>query len=145
MKRMITAVFAVAVMFIAGSVQAHHGASSLGSVRITQPVTAGGTTLQPGTYEIRLTGEHMKPLPGQSEDALQQVEFIANGTVAAKYAAEVMTGEDVPVGTSGVTSGVTSGGAPTRARVEMLTGGDFIRVSATRGGERYLIHLAVAK
>lgn len=140
MKRMITAGLALAVMLAAGPVQAHHAASSLGSVRITQPVMAGATMLQPGTYEIRLTGEHMKPLPGQSEDAVQQVEFIANGTVAAKYAAEVMTGEDVPVGTSGVTSGGT-----TRARVEMLTGGDFLRVSATRGGERYLIHLAVAK
>ena len=141
MKRMITAGLALAVMLAAGPVQAHHAASSLGTVRITQPVMAGGTMLQPGTYEIRLTGEHMKPLPGQSEDAVQQVEFIANGTVAAKYAAEVMTGEDVPVGTSGV----TSGGGTTRARVEMLTGGDFMRVSATRGGERYLIHLAVAK
>jgi hypothetical protein len=128
-------------MLAAGPVQAHHAAASLGTVRITQPAKAGGTTLQPGTYEIRLTGEHLKPLPGQSEDAVQQVEFIANGTVAAKYAAEVMTGDDVPVGTSSV----TSGGATTRARVEMLTGGDFMRVSATRGGERYLIHLAVAK
>jgi hypothetical protein len=137
MKRMITAGLALAVMLAAGPVQAHHAAASLGSVRISQPVMAGGTTLQPGTYEIRLTGEHMKPLPGQSEDAVQQVEFIANGTVAAKYAAEVMTGEDVPVG--------TSGGGTTRARVEMLSGGDFMRVSATRGGERYLIHLAVAK
>jgi hypothetical protein len=137
MKRMITAGLALAVMLAAGPVQAHHAAASHGSVRISQPVMAGGTTLQPGTYEIRLTGEHMKPLPGQSEDAVQQVEFIANGTVAAKYAAEVMTGEDVPVG--------TSGGGTTRARVEMLSGGDFMRVSATRGGERYLIHLAVAK
>jgi hypothetical protein len=118
-------------------VQAHHGAASLGTVRITQAVTAGSTTLQPGTYEIRLTGEHMKPLPGQSEDAVQQVEFIANGNVAATYAAEVMTGDAVPVG--------TSGGGTTRPRVEMLTGGDFMRVSATRGAERYLIHLAVAK
>ena len=135
MTRMITATLAL-VALIAVSVQAHHGAASLGTVRITQAVKAGGTTLQPGTYEIRLTGEHMTPLPGQSEEAVQRVEFIANGTVAAKYAAEVMGAGDVPVGTSGGT---------TRARVEMLTGGDFMRVSATRGGERYLIHLAVAK
>ena len=145
MKRMITAAFAVAVMFVGGPVQAHHAASSLGTVRITQPVMAGGATLQPGTYEIRLTGEHLKPLPGQSEDAVQQVEFISNGTVAAKSAAEVLTGEDVAVGTSGVTSGGTSGGGTARVRVDMLRGGDFLRVSATRGGERYLIHLAVAR
>jgi hypothetical protein len=92
--------------------------------------------LQPGRYEIRLTGEHVEPLPGQSEDALQEIEFLANGTVAARYAAEVITTESVPVG--------TSGGAATRARVELLKGGDFLRVSTSRGGERFLIHLPVA-
>ena len=136
MNRMITAGVALAVMLVAGPVLAHHAASSLGTVRITQPVMAGGTTLQPGTYEIRLTGEHMKPLAGQSEDAVQQVEFIANGTVAAKYAAEVLTGDDVPVGTSGGT---------TRGRFDLLKGGDFARVSMSRGGEKFLIHLPVAK
>ena len=140
MTRIITGAFAF-VALLAVSVQAHHAPSTLGTVRITQAVTAGGTTLQPGTYELRLTGEHMTPLPGQSAEAVQQVEFIANGTVAAKYAAEVMTAGDVPVGTSGVTSGATT----TRARFDMLKGGDFARVSVSRGGEKYLIHLPVAK
>jgi hypothetical protein len=137
MTRMITVALALMVL-LAGSLQAHHAASVLGTARITQPVMAGETMLQPGTYEIRLTGEHMAPLPGQSEDAVQQIEFIANGTVAARYAAEVMTAGDVPVGTSGLSD------TPARARVEMLKGDDFLRVSMTRGGERYLIHLPVA-
>ena len=140
MKRMITAGLALAVMLAAGPVLAHHAPSSLGTVRITQPVKAGGTMLQPGTYEIRDTGEHAKPLPGQSAEAQTHVEFVANGMVVARDLAEVTATEAVPVGTSGA----TSGGA-TRSRFEMLKGGDFARVSMSRGGERYLIHLPVAK
>jgi hypothetical protein len=136
MNRMITAGLALAVMLTAGPVLAHHAPSSLGTVRITQPVKAGGTMLQPGTYEIRDTGEHTTPLPGQSADAQTHVEFVANGTVVARDIAELMPAADAPVGTSG-------GGA--RGRFDTLKGGDFARVSMSHGGERYLIHLPVAK
>ena len=140
MKRMITAGVALAVMLVAGPVLAHHAPSSLGTVRITQPVMAGGTMLQPGTYEIRDTGQHGTPLPGQSEDAQTHVEFVANGMVVARDIAEVMPAQPAPVGTSGATSGATA-----RGRFEILKGDDFARVSMSRGGERYLIHLPMAK
>jgi hypothetical protein len=110
----------------------------LGTVRITQPVMAGGKMLQPGTYEIRDTGEHATPLPGQSADAQTYVEFVANGTVMARDIAELMQDEPGrPVGTSGGTS--------SRPRVETLKGGDFLRVSMSRGSERLLIHLPVSR
>lgn len=144
MTRMITACFALAGVFAGGPALAHHPASVLGSVRITQPVRAEGTLVQPGTYEIRLTGEHLMPLPGQSEDAELRVEFLANGVVVARDVATVMTTAGVAVGTSGVTSGATSGGSTTRARVELLKGGEYLRVSMYRDGERYLIHLPVS-
>jgi hypothetical protein len=57
--------------------------------------------------------------------------------VVARDAAEVVTAAD------GVAVG-TSGGTISRPRVELLKGGDFMRVSMSRGGERYLIHLPVA-
>jgi len=135
MTRMITACLALVVL-AAGPALAHHAASSLGTVRITQPVMAGGKMLQPGTYEIRDTGEHATPLPGQSADAQTYVEFVANGTVMARDIAELMPGQNAPVG--------TSGGSSARPRVELLKGGDFMRVSTSHGGERYLIHLPVA-
>ena len=116
---------------------AHHGPSALGTVRISAPVTAGGQTLQPGSYEIRLTGEHVKPLAGQSEDAEQVVEFVSGGRVVARDVAEVMPGSAVAVGTAG---GATSG-----ARVERLKADDFLRVSMNREGDRYLIYLPLAK
>ena len=120
----------------AGPAFAHHGPSSLGSIRLTHAVQVGATTLQPGTYEIRLTGEHMPPLPGQSEDAVQGVEIVRNGQVVAKDAATVMPVSNAPVGTSG---------GPTPGRVEMLKGGDFVRASFNKGSERFLLHFAVAQ
>ena len=98
------------------------------------PATSCGFSL--GTYEIRLTGEHLKPLPGQSEDAGQVVEFVKDGMVVARDAAEVLPGAAKPVGTIG-------GSAP-RARVERLKGDEFLRISVNRDAERYLIHLPLA-
>ena len=126
--------FALACALAGGPAFAHHSPASLGTARITQSVVAGGTTLQPGTYEIRDTGEHAKPLPGQAPDSQAMVEFVANGMVVARDVAEVMSGREV-VGTSGSSAGL---------RVQMLKGGEFLRISKEQGGERYLIHLPVA-
>ncbi len=124
-----------AVLVFAGSVWAQQPtAPSLGTVTITQPVLAGGQRLAPGTYEVRLTAETLEPLPGQSPGAERRVEFVANGAVVARDAAVVY--EPEAVGTSGTDR---------TARVQLLKGGEFLRVSATRDGRRYLIHLPVAK
>ena len=120
---------------LAGAVPAvaHHGeAGSLGTVRITVPVAAGGAVLQPGVYEVRDTGQHTMPMPGQSADAQVRIEFVKNGQVVATDVAEVMMNETGTVGTSGATS---------RLRFEMLKGGDFARISGSHEGARYLIHL----
>ena len=137
MSRLISfAACALASLALAGSAFAHHGPASLGTVRITQSVMVGGTTLQPGTYELRDTGQHGTPLPGQSADAQAWVEFMQNGMVVAKDLAELMTPEGTTVG--------TSGGRTTRPKLEQLKGGDFLRISGYHDGERYLIHMAVA-
>jgi hypothetical protein len=115
---------------------AHHGPSVLGSVRIGDPVTVGGTMLQPGTYEIRLTGEHLPAMAGQSENAEQAVDIVKDGVVVAHDAATVLEGVTAPVG--------TSGGSGPRARVERLKGDEFLRVSFYKDSDRYLIHLPLA-
>jgi hypothetical protein len=125
------------VFMVMGTALAHHGPSVLGTVRITQPVLAGGKLLQPGTYEIRLTGEHLTPLPGQSENAEQRVAILANGIVVAHDVATVLEDQAVAVG--------TSGGSGTRPRVDLLRGGEFVRVSVYRDGTRYLVHLPPAR
>ena len=129
----VTLTLALACALAASTAFAHHPTASLGTVRITQPVMAGGTVLQPGTYEVRDTGEHVEPLPGQSADAQTRIEFVQNGQVVARDVAEVMPAAPGAVG--------TSGGAATRLRFERLRGNDYARISTVHDGERLLIHL----
>jgi hypothetical protein len=111
----------------------------LATVRVPAGVLADGKPLPAGAYELRLTQERPAPLAGQSPDAQRIVEFVADGRVVARETAEVLRDSDVPaVGTS--SQPVQSG-----ARVEMLKGGEFLRVSVKRAGERYLIHLRVVR
>ena len=138
MPRIASFVVAFTLTVTAVPAFAHHGeAGSLGTVRVTTPVMAGGTLLQPGVYEVRDTGQHPMPMPGQGADAQVRIEFVRNGMVVATDVAEVMTGDGAAtVGTSG---------GNRRLRFEQLKGGDFARVSTTRNGERYLIHLPTSK
>jgi hypothetical protein len=101
------------------------GASTSRKVTIGENVLAAGMPLAPGTYEIRL----MAASDGVA--AQRDVEFVANGAVVARETAEIVPATGV-VGTSGGDS---------RAKVEKLKGGEFVRVSFVEGGDRFLIHL----
>lgn len=129
----------VAIMLVAALVAsaAYAASVTLGTVHITQPVLADGKPLAAGTYDVRLTDEYLPPNPGQSPDAVQVVEFVADGMVVGRGAAEVIPMEDA-VGTSG--SPATS----SKLRVEKLKADDFIRIATTREGKRYLIYLPIA-
>ena len=117
---------------IPASVQGEH----LGTITIAQPVLAGGNPLPPATYELRLSPEPVAPRPGQSPDAQRRVDFVMNGMVVAREIAEVLHDDDIEPGRARVTRpGV---------RVELLKGGEFVRVSVRRGSERYLLHLPAA-
>jgi hypothetical protein len=113
-------------------------AASLGTVHITTTVKANGTPLPPGTYELRLTGESPVP-PGDEQRPLQEwVEFVAHGKVVAREAAEILYDDDLP------TAGASSQKGRAGTRVEMLKGGEFLRISATREHARYLVYLPVS-
>lgn len=112
-------------------------ANVLTTVRITTAVTANGTPLPAGTYDVRLTQDQPVPRAGQSRDAQRWVEFVADGSVIAREIAEVLQDDDLPaIGASSLP--VRSG-----TRVEMLKGGEFLRISVKRDHERYLIYLPV--
>jgi len=128
-----TIVLTFLAVFAAATAFAHHAPGSLGTVRIAEPVMAGGMPLQPGVYEIRDTGEHPDVLPGQSPDSRTKIEFVAGGKVVASDGAELMDASTTVAG--------TSGGSASRPRVEHLKGDEFLRISTTRDGERYLIYL----
>ena len=137
MIRKIIIPVALVLGLVAAAASSYAASVTLGTVRITQPVLAGGKPLGPGTYEVRLTDEFLPPNPGQSPDAVRVVEFVKDGQVAARDAAEVVPAAGSVVGTSG-------GADSSKPRVEMLKGGEFVRVSAARDGMRYLIYLPVA-
>jgi hypothetical protein len=105
----------------------------LATVRIPQAVLANGQPLPAGTYDLRLTNEWLTPLTER------WVELVANGTVVAREVAVVLRDDDLPdIGASSVPG-------RTGTRVEMLKGGEYLRVSVKRAGERerYLVYLPV--
>jgi len=132
-------VIALAVTAWAASAQTTAPAGTIATVRITQSVLAGGKPLPAGTYELRLTDERPTPLPGQSADAQRRVEFVANGTVVAREVAEVMRDSDRPA------VGASAQHSREGTRVDELRGGEFVRISVTRGTEQYLIYLPIVK
>ena len=107
------------------------------SVRIPIAVLADGKPLPPGQYNLRLTGTQ-PPQPGQPAGAQQAVEFIASGNVVARETAEVLRDDDRPA--VGASSELVQSGT----RVEMLKGGEFLRISIKREGARYLVYLPIA-
>jgi len=101
------------------------------TVKLGEPVIAGGKALAAGTYEI-VVNDARPEIAGQSSDAQRTVEFRQNGTVVTTEIAEVFPFTERPVGTSG---------AKARAVVQRLKSGDFIRIAVTGADARYLIHL----
>jgi hypothetical protein len=109
--------------------------ADLPEIGISQPVTANGKLLAPGTYRIRITGERPALPTGEPSESQRWVEFIANGAVAGREIAEVIPVDDVPAGATAPKS------AP-RAVVQLLKEGDFVRVSLWDSGARYLVYLS---
>ena len=111
----------------------------LTTVRINARVLAGGAPLPAGTYEIRLTGQRPSPPAGQPQDAEESVEFVADGKVVARETAEIIDDDDLPA------EGASSQTVQQGTRVEMLKGGEFLRISIKRDRQRYLIYLPTRK
>jgi hypothetical protein len=127
----------VAAALSATTAFAHHTTPGRAhpKVTITQQVMADGKPLPAGTYELWITDERPDVKAGAPSENQRVVEFAQNGKVVAREIAEVFRqGEPQAVGTSG-----TSGAS--RARTEMLRGGEFLRVSINDPDGRFLIHL----
>lgn len=120
-----------------GSASAHHTGKThaIAKVRIPQSVLADGKSIAPGTYEMWITDERPATNSGTPSENQRWVEIAANGKVVAREIAEVFPfSERGVVGTSGSSR-------PVDARVQLLKGGDFVRVSVTDAEARYLVHL----
>ena len=114
-------------------------AVALGRVTLPQAVRADGVPLPPGTYELRLTGEAVPSVVGQTDGAARWVAFCNEDTVAGRALATLIPAPAI---------GAVANGAPPRegeTRVERLRGGDYLRIWLHRDGVHYLLHLPLGQ
>lgn len=119
---------------IPGAAQA---GDALATVNIPRAVMADGQSLAAGTYAVRASAAPVTPVVGQSPDGARWVEFVRGGQSRGRELATVLAGDAV--------AAVVQGPRPASgsARVELLKGGEYLRVWINQGGTHYLIHLAV--
>jgi hypothetical protein len=77
------------------------------------------------------------PVKGQGPESAKWVEFVQGGQVKGRELASVVASADVKAVVEGKPPAANSN------RVELLKGGEFMRVWSNRGGNHYLIHLMV--
>lgn len=118
-----------------GDMQSAPAGATLGTVHLTHKVLANGQPLAPGTYQVRLTSDEPKPATGESPNAERWVEFVRSGKVAGKEVASVIGADDI--------GKVAKGPRPKSngSRVDVLKGGDYVRVWINKGGQNYLINM----
>ena len=123
----------------AASPTAPSGAMALGTVHLAKGVKADGKPLSACTYQVRLTAQNAAPdAKGQTQALERWVEFVQKGQVKGR---EVVT--IIPQSEIDKVQKDTPPQANT-SKVELLKGGDYLRVWIRKGGNHYLIHLPPA-
>jgi hypothetical protein len=115
--------------------QSSNRGTTLGTVHLTHTVMADGKPLAAGTYVVRLSSDEPKPAVGQNPEAEKYVEFMKGGKVAGREVATVIGAEDIGKIAKGKKPHTDS------SSVELLKGGDFVRVWINKGGTNYLINM----
>ena len=127
------------VLAAASGVDAQPAAQmNLGSVAIPRAVRADGKPLPAGSYQVRLTPEEARPAAaGQTPNLERWVELVRGGQVRGREVVTIVPASDMKAIAEGTPP--PNGGS----KVELLKGGDYLRVWINRGGQHYLIHLPV--
>ena len=113
-------------------------AATIGTVRLTQAVLADGKPLAAATYQVRLTNDQPTAAVGQSPGAERWVEFVKDGKVAGREVASVISAADI--------GAIAEGPQPkaNASRVDLLKGGDYVRVWINKAGTNYLVNMPLA-
>jgi hypothetical protein len=120
--------------------EAPTGEVALGTITIPRTVTADGKTLAAGRYTLRVTAQSASPtVPGQLPDLNRWVEFVQGGTVKGREVVSIVPADEVSMTMPGPDMPGRVGRGS--SRVEMLKGGEYLRVWINRGGHNYLLHL----
>jgi hypothetical protein len=112
--------------------------TNLGPVRLTRAVKADGQALPAGTYQVRVTETPASPpAAGQTPQYERWAEFLQGGQVRGREVVTIVPASDI--------SQVADMRPPPPGgqRVEVLKGGDYLRVWLNRGGNHYLIHFNI--
>ena len=116
---------------------AAQSATTLGTVRLTRGVMAAGKALPAGSYSLRVSAEAVKTPVGQASDNVRWVEFVQGGAVKGRELASVVPSAEAPQVVKG------TGPAAGTVRVDLLRGGEYLRLWAKSGSTHYLVHLVV--
>ena len=114
------------------------GDLALGSVHLPKGVKADGKPLAAGTYQVKLTGQTATPeAKGETPAAERWVEFVKGGKVMGREVVTIVPQSEI--------AQVQKDAPPPKngAKVEMLKGGDYMRLWISRGGNHYLVHFPV--
>ena len=138
----LTAAFIVSATTLAGQAPRTTGGTeqqSLGTVRISQKVTADGKPLAAGTYQVRLTPDTAKPenVVGQTPTFERWVEFVQGGQVRGREVVSIVPANEIATVAEDTPPG------PNGQKVQLLKGNDYVRIWIRRGDQHYLIHLPV--
>lgn len=130
----------VGLVAAGASVQAQPASTAvnLGSVTITRAVKADGQALPAGTYQLRVTETlAAPPAAGQTPQLERWAEFMRGGKVVGREVVTVVPTSDIKQVAK------MTPPASGSSRVELLKGGDFLRLWVNRGGNHYLIHFNI--
>ena len=112
----------------------------LGTIRIPRAVTADGKPLAAGSYTVRLTAQTAQPtVPGQVPDLNRWAEFVRGGKVLGREVVSIVPADEIDDTMPG--PDMPAKASRTGTRVEMLKGGEYLRVWISRQGVQYLLHL----
>jgi hypothetical protein len=113
------------------------GEVALGSVRLPRAVTADGKPLPAGTYQVRVTEQAPPDALGSTQELARWAEFLQKGQVRGREVVNIvpqaeikMVAQDAPP-------------APGQSRVQVLHGGEYLRVWFNREGNHYLMHFPI--
>ena len=115
------------------------GETVLGTVTLPRAVTADGKPLAAGTYTLRLTAQTADAAPGANPALERWVEFVHGGKIAGRELVSIVPADEVKDTMPGPDMPGKIG--RTGSRVDLLKGGEYLRVWIARAGNNYLIHL----
>ena len=115
------------------------GDMALGLVHLGKGVKADGKALAAGTYQVRLTAQQATPdAKGETPSLERWVEFVQKGQVKGREVVTIVPQSEIAL--------VQKDAPPhaNAAKVEMLKGGNYMRLWINKGGNHYLVHFPVA-